>query len=106
MKIREQTGEYESFEKYLLNHGFELEQQNSETFPFTEQTGADDELTTNRIEKSDMTLTATVYTSGDTSIASGGWNVDPDTGTVYDTDITDNGHAPADVVGIGWEHRL
>ncbi len=100
LKILDRTGDKELFEQYILNRGFKIVQQNSETAPLEHG-----EVSTKHAEPNDLTLTASVYShvTGSPSYAHGLWNANKDTGDTWN-DFTDAGVAPKDVIGIGWEH--
>lgn len=102
LEIREKTNSRKAFENHLLNHGFSIEQQNTQKYPFTEDNS---EVSTNaqRIEKGDMFLVASVYTSGGECYADGTWRVTQDHSDAWN-DMEDPGSKPVDIIGIGWEH--
>ncbi|WP_410766058.1 hypothetical protein [Haloferax sp. DFSO60] len=100
LKIREQTGKRGPFEEYILNRGFSIAQQNSETFAFGEDAGA---IGIERVERDDLTLHASVYTQDGVSYAHGDWYVERDLSDAWN-DYDDTGYPPKDIVGIGWEH--
>lgn len=102
LKIREMTGSTELFEQYLLNRGFEISQQNSETHDYTESNG---DVSIKRAERPNLDLKASVYTStySETSYADADWNVYRDLSDAWN-DWDDAPKEPEDVVGIGWEH--
>lgn len=96
LEIREETGETEAFEDYILNHGFDIAHQNSETYDFTHSTG---DISTQRVKKADLDLYASVYTTQGEKYAYGDWSID---GGYEFTGST--GEDPKDIVGIAWEH--
>lgn len=100
LEIRERTGKIEPFEEYILNRGFEVAHQNSETFAFEESNSS---VGTERVEKDDMTLHASVYTQDGVAFAHGDWYVERDLSDAWN-DYDDTGYPPKDIVGIGWEH--
>lgn len=100
LEIWEKTGKREQFEQYILNRGFKIAQQNSETHDFRNNSG---NITPRHAEPSDLTLYASVYSSNGVTYSNGSWEVQRDLSDAWN-DFDDAAQQPKDIVGIGWEH--
>ncbi|MDF9747493.1 hypothetical protein [Natrinema salsiterrestre] len=102
LEIREETGETNLFEEYLLNHGFKKSQQNTVNHEYTESTG---DVSIQHAEPPNLELEASVWTDDeeDTTFADADWDVYRDLDDAWN-DWDDAPKEPEDVIGIGWEH--